>query len=94
VPWASDQSFSFLLSPGETRALITKAGFRELRWLIGQELEAELERPDPVSEEAAASGGLNPGLLNGPEGPRMGANVQRNMQEARIIFAIGVFERI
>ncbi len=94
VPWASDQSFSFLLSPEETRALITKSGFRELSWLTGQELEAELEQPDPASEEAPASGGLNPGLLNGPDGPRMGANVQRNLQEGRIVFAIGVFERV
>jgi SAM-dependent methyltransferase len=94
VPWASDQSFSFLLSPEETRTLITTAGFRELTWLTGDELEAELERADPASEEALASGGLNPGLLNGPDGPRMGANVQRNMEEGRIFFAVGVFERV
>ena len=30
VPWASDPSFSFLLSPDETRELITRAGFREI----------------------------------------------------------------
>jgi SAM-dependent methyltransferase len=94
VPWASDQSFSFLLQPEETRALITQAGFHELRWLEGQELEAELERPDPLGEEAPASDGLNPALLNGPDGPRMGPNVPRNMEEGRILFAIGVYERV
>jgi ubiquinone/menaquinone biosynthesis C-methylase UbiE len=94
VPWASGQSFSFLLAPEETRALITQAGFRELSWMAGQDLEAELERPVPAGEDIAATGGLNPGLLNGPEGPRMGANVRRNMEEGRILFAMGVFERV
>jgi SAM-dependent methyltransferase len=93
VPWASDHSFSFLLPPEETRALTTNAGFRELSWLTGQELDAELEQPDQASEGTTVSDGLNPGLLNGPDGPRMGANVQRNMEEGRIIFALGVFER-
>ena len=45
-------------------------------------------------EPASADKGLNPGLLNGPDGPRMGANVQRNMEEGRIRFAMGVFERL
>jgi SAM-dependent methyltransferase len=94
VPWASDQSFSFLMSPEETRMLITQAGFRELSWMTGQELQAELERPDPSGEDVPATDGLNPGLLNGPDGPRMGANVQRNIEEGRIVFAMGVFERI
>lgn len=94
VPWAADQSFSFLLSPGDTRALITQAGFREMSWIMDQELQAELERPDPLSEDAPATGGLDSGLLNGPNGPLMGANVGRNIEEGRILFAIGVFERL
>jgi SAM-dependent methyltransferase len=92
MPWASDQSFSFLLSPEDTRALITQAGFREMRWMTGQELQAELERP--WGEDIAATGGLDPGLLNGPDGPLMGANVQRNIKEGRIVLAMGVFERV
>lgn len=94
VPWAADQSCSFLLPPDETRALITQAGFRELSWMSDRELQAELERADPAREEAPASPGLNAGLLNGPDGPRMGANVQRNSEEGRIALAMGVFERI
>ena len=94
VPWASDESFSFLLSPAETRALITQAGFRELSWIMGRELEAELARVDAESGNVPATNGLNPGLLNGPDGPRMGANVQRNIEDGRILFAMGVFERL
>lgn len=97
VPWASDQSFSFLLSPDETRALITQSGFREVRWMMGEELVAELERHEASEasrQDVPADGGLNPGLLNGPDGPRIGANVQRNMAEGRIVWATGLFERI
>lgn len=93
VPCASDQSFSFLLSPEETRALITQAGFRERSWMTGQELETELERVS-ADEDVAVDVGLDPGLINGPDGPLKGANVQRNIEEGRIIFAMGVFERI
>lgn len=94
VPWASDQSFSFLLAPDETRSLITQAGFREVRWIMGEELEAELDRHEASGEGVPADDGLNPGLLNGPDGPRMGASVQRNMAEERIVWAMGVFERL
>ncbi|GAC1451298.1 MAG: class I SAM-dependent methyltransferase [Ktedonobacterales bacterium] len=94
VPWASDQSFNFLQSPEDTRALISQAGFREMSWITGQELQAELEKHEESGEYVPATGGLNPGLLNGPDGPRMGANVQRNSAEGRIVWAMGLFERI
>ncbi len=96
VPWASEQSFNFLGSPEETRALITQAGFRELTWMTDQDeaFECVLATPDPLAEPAQSDDGLNPGLLNGPDGPRMGANVQRNMEEGRICFAMGVFEHL
>lgn len=95
VPWASEQSFSFLLSPDETRALIAEVGFRELSWMTDEDqaMEAALAQPDPLAEATPTGEGLDPGLLNGPDGPRMGANVQRNMEEGRIRFAMGVFER-
>jgi SAM-dependent methyltransferase len=96
VPWASDQSVSFLLSPEEARGLITRVGFREVTWMTDQDhaLEAALAKHDPLGEPDSSGNGLNPGLLNGPEGPRMGANVQRNMEEGRICFAMGVFDRL
>jgi SAM-dependent methyltransferase len=93
VPWAADQSFSFLTSPEETRALITAAGFRETVWLTDEALDAELERADPSVAGQPAQQGLDPGLLNGPDGPQMGANVARNSKEGRILAALGVFER-
>ena len=96
VPWASEESFSFLLPPEETRDLIRWIGFRELTWMTDQDeaIEAALAKPDPLGEPDSSGDGLNPGLLNGPDGPRMGANVQRNMEESRIRFGLGVFERL
>lgn len=86
VPWASDQSFSFLLPPDETRSLITGSRFRELAWMTDEDpaMQAALAKPDPLGEPDSAEGGLNAGLLNGPDGPRMGANVQRNKEEGRL----------
>lgn len=97
VPWATEQSFSFLLSPEETKAMVARAGFRELVWMTDQDeaLRNALAKPDPLGEPPdPPGGGLDPGLLNGPDGPRMGANVQRNLEEDRIRFALGVFERL
>lgn len=94
VPWASDPSLSFLLSPDDTRALIAQAGFRELSWMTGQELHAELEKAEAAAENLAAATDLNSGLLNGPDGPLMRANVQRNIEEWRILYAMGLFERV
>ena len=94
VPWASDPSFNFLLTPAETRAVIADSGFREIVWLTGEALDAELERSDPQSDKASSHPPLNPGLLNGPDGPQMGANVGRNSAEGRILPALGAYERI
>jgi SAM-dependent methyltransferase len=94
VPWAADPSFNFLLSPEETRALIADAGFHEVTWMTDEALGAELERPDPSAGELPRQPGLNPGLLNGPDGPRMGANVARNSDEGRLLPVLGVFARV
>ena len=93
VPWAADPSFSFLLSPDETRALIASKGFRETAWLAGADLKAELDRSDPPDPRDQASP-LDPGLLNGRASAAMGESVARNLKEGRIVPAIGVFERV
>jgi ubiquinone/menaquinone biosynthesis C-methylase UbiE len=94
VPWASDPSFNFLLTPEETRRLIAQSGFRELVWMTGEELDAELDRADPPADKPTSHPPLDPGLLNGSDGPQMGANVARNSKEGRILAALGVYERI
>ncbi len=93
VPWSAEPSFSFLLSPEETRALIVRNGFRETTWLTGPDLKAELDRAeeaDPGDQEPL----LDSSLLNGPDSSAMAENVARNLNEGRIVPAIGVFERV
>jgi len=93
VHWAADPSFSFLLVPNETRALIASAGFRQTTWLTGADLEAELDRSDeadPGEHEPL----LDSGLLDGPDSAAMGENVAPNLKEGPIVPAIGVFERV
>jgi len=93
VPWAAEPSFSFLLSPGETRALIASKGFRETAWLTGPDLMVALDRSDQ-SDPADHGLLLDSTLLNGPDSAAMGENVALNLQEGRIVPAIGVFERV
>jgi len=93
VPWAADPSFSFLLSPDKTRALIASEGFRLTTWLTGAELKAELDRSDPPDAREPAPL-LDAGLLNGADSAAMGDNVARNLAEGRIVPVIGVFERV
>ena len=93
VPWAADPSFSFLLSPTETRALVASEGFRQTSWLTGADLKAELDRSDQ-EDPGAQEPLLDSGLLNGPDSAAMGDNVARNLKEGRIVPAIGVFERV
>jgi SAM-dependent methyltransferase len=93
VPWAADPSFSFLLSPGETRTLIEGQGLRETTWLSGPDLTTELERSEE-SERTDQEPQLDSALLNGPQSEAMGENVARNLKEARIVPVIGVFERV
>jgi SAM-dependent methyltransferase len=92
VPWASEPSFSFLLPPDETRALILDAGFRVTAWIMGDDLDAALDRSDS-SDDASDAPDLDAGLLNGPDSARMGQNVGRNLKEGRMLPVIGVFER-
>ena len=94
VPWASDPSFSFLLSPEETREIITATGFTETTWLADEALDVELQRPDPRPDDAGPGAPLDSGLLNGPDAPRMGKNVGRNSEEGRILPVLGVFQRV
>jgi SAM-dependent methyltransferase len=94
VPWASDSSFNFLQTPDDTRTLIVQCGFREIAWLVGEELEGELARSAPPTDKPSSHPALDPGLLNGPDAPQMGANVGRNSEEGRILPVLGVFERI
>lgn len=88
VPWASDPTFSFLLSPDEVRAAVTAAGFAEHVWISNAELQATLQQPLPPD------GPLNVTLIMGADAPTRMANIMRNMQEGRVTLGMGIFDRI
>ena len=93
VPWASDPSFSFLLSPDETRELITRAGFRETTWL------ADGARTSNSSGRSTGRG-RRTWRTTRPRAPQWagcaadGEDVGRNSEEGRILPVLGVFERV
>ena len=93
VPWAAEPSFSFLVSPEQTQTLIGDAGLREIRWVIGDELDDEIARADQELEETSPHPSMSPGILNGRNAAEMGANVGRNRAEGRIVAVIGIYER-
>ena len=93
VPWAPDESISFLRSSAEIRALLAAIGFGEVEWV--DEREAAL-----ASLQAPASGQPQAGspapaaqLMLGPQLPEMVRNVGRNMREDRLTLVQAVFER-
>ena len=96
VPWADDDSLSFLASSDELATSAVECGFSErfwtdvtaesLEWFRGV-LEAMASRPD----DAPTPLGLD--LLMGERTPVKIGNVVRNLEEDRIEVVQGVFER-
>ncbi|MBA3827227.1 MAG: methyltransferase domain-containing protein, partial [Ktedonobacterales bacterium] len=92
VPWASDASFSFLLTPDEQRAALAAAGFTEDAWMDGPALVAQLSQ-DGQSLARGGFGRVGPQLLMGPDADLRMATVGRDLQEGRAMVAMGSFRR-
>jgi len=93
VPWAREESFSFLISQSKLRELLLGLGFREICWADKTPETIEWFR---VMRERAAKGDgslLSPGVLLGPEWATMSANMVRNLKENRCTIFQGVFEK-
>ncbi len=94
VPWARDQSLSFLRTSSAVRALLDDAGFREIMWVDeGPKILAALQKQATIS---AINGPLPLGihLLVGSQFPTMLENVGRNLRENRLTIVQAVFERV
>jgi ubiquinone/menaquinone biosynthesis C-methylase UbiE len=94
VPWARDQSISFLRSSDAVRALLADAGFREIIWADeGPAILAALQKQATI---ATLNGPLPLGiqLLLGPQFSAMLSNVGRNIQEGRLTIIQAIFERL
>jgi SAM-dependent methyltransferase len=81
VPWARDESSSFLLTEDAARTALEKSGF-----------EAELWRDDTqaaldwfkTAVGAPPRGGLNLGVVMGADFPTIAGNLARNIRENRL----------
>lgn len=96
VPWASDASLNFLVSPDRLRELVRDSGFEEVAWRDVTEPSLEwfkdvVESMQSRPPDAPPPLGLN--LLMGEETPIKAKNVVRNLEEDRITVIQGVFER-
>jgi SAM-dependent methyltransferase len=92
VPWAPDPSISFLIAPGELRALLPALGFREVEWRdVGGEIAAwSAKRAAAAAQEDFA---LGIHLVMGADCPAKQANMRRNLREGRIAYYQGVFAK-
>ncbi len=94
VPWARQPSLSFLQPPAEVRALIGRAGFRELAWLDGTAAAVEWFRQRVAAVAAAPSPpALGLHLLLGEDFAAMFRNQVRNLEEGRIAVVQAAFDR-
>jgi ubiquinone/menaquinone biosynthesis C-methylase UbiE len=78
VPWARSASTSFLLNEDETRAALTRAGFKAALWRddtqVALEWFKQIATPQPP-------GGPNLGVVMGPDLREMTGNLARNLRE-------------
>lgn len=97
VPWASDASLSFLVTPERLRELVLDHGFHEVAWRDVTEVSLEWFR-DVVesmqSRPADAPPPLGLNLLMGADAPTKATNVVRSLEEERIAVVQGVYERV
>jgi len=94
VPWARQPALSFLRPAAEVRALITRAGFRELAWDDGTAAAVAWFRQRVAAAAAAPSPpplGLH--LLLGDDFAAMFRNQVRNLEEDRIAVIQAAFDR-
>jgi SAM-dependent methyltransferase len=85
VPWARDPATSFVVRPGELRALLETAGFDVVSWrdtaaearLWLEQMRARMAEPDPPPNTLR--------LLFGDEAKAMVQNLSRNLLEERVV---------
>lgn len=95
VPWARDQSISFLRSPDTIRALLADVGFREILWVDERAAIIEVLRKQAT---AIATLGEPPPLgihlLIGDQFLETLRNVARDLHEDRLTIVQAVFVRL
>lgn len=97
VPWAGDPGSSFLVSPSELEAEITRAGFRILAWEDRTAAVAAWARESMEKRNARAAAADLPAvglqLLLGPDFPAMADNYALSLAEGRVEVIAAVAEK-
>ncbi len=99
VHWAESPAISFLLPPADVRALLLRLGFVEVAWAdtTPATLEAQRQRSAATNLSGTAAQTLpNLSFILRPreEAASMVKNVARNLEEGRVTFIRGVFDRL
>lgn len=81
VPWASEASTSFLLSEGDTRMALERAGFKAVLWRDDTHTGLEWFK---AMMAGMPSPGLNLGVVMGPDFQTRTGNLARNLRENRL----------
>ncbi|HEY3836752.1 MAG TPA: SAM-dependent methyltransferase, partial [Bryobacteraceae bacterium] len=81
TPWAFDNSTSFLLSEGETRAALEQAGFQIVLWR--DETETALDWFKSI-QVGPPPNGLTLAVVMGPDFAATTGNLARNIRENRL----------
>jgi SAM-dependent methyltransferase len=81
VPWARDASASFLLSEGDTRMSLEKAGFTPVFWRDDSEIALDWFK---TTMTGPPENGLSLGVVMGPDFREMTGNLARNLREKRL----------
>jgi len=89
VPWAGDESLSFMISAPDFQELLGSLGFKELAWndvtALGVKLRAE-------QQAAASTKGFGRGIVISKDQATKAANTQRNYIEGRTLAVTSVFQ--
>ena len=94
VPWASEPSISYLISPDELHQLLAAdGGFKELTWLDDTQECVEWYQALFAARAPGAPPPIGLDLVLGSDFPEKGRNVLRNMEDNRIAVLQAVFER-
>lgn len=97
VPWAKDNSISFLIRQQDARNLLKKIGFSEILWqdMTAASIEWIKQMIKKVQQSGSSTGGglVIRNSIVGPEWPMRIKNLAQNLEENRLAVAQGILER-
>ncbi len=92
VPWASDESLSFMISAPDFQELLGSLGFKELAWNDVTELGIRLRAEQMAAAPTKAPAAFGRGIVINKDQATKAANTQRNYIEGRTVVVTSVFQ--